>query len=103
MSRRRFILSRPASTDIDEILEYILERSGPTRAQHVASRLYDAFQMLCDSPGMGHRREDLTAAPVRFWPVWSYLIVYKADPKPIEIVRVLHGARDVRKLLKASS
>jgi plasmid stabilization system protein ParE len=45
---------------------------------------------------MGHRREDLTAYLVLFWPVGSYLIVYRADEhRPIEIVAVTQGSRDI--------
>jgi plasmid stabilization system protein ParE len=36
---------------------------------------------------------------VRFWAVFSYLIVYDPAKKPIEIVRVLHGKRDVKEIL----
>jgi plasmid stabilization system protein ParE len=49
--------------------------------------------------GKGHIREDITDLPVRFWPVGSYLIVYDAGKRPIEILRVLHGARDVESIL----
>jgi plasmid stabilization system protein ParE len=31
-----------------------------------------------------------------FWPVWQYLIVYRADSNPLEIVRIVHGRRDVQ-------
>jgi plasmid stabilization system protein ParE len=49
---------------------------------------------------LGHRREDLTArADVLFWPVYSYLIIYRPGRRPIEILRVLHGKRDVAKTL----
>jgi len=95
----RFILSAPASQDLDDILTYVLEQSGPNRAQHVVEHLREAFQKLADRPGLGHQREDLADLPVLFWPVWSYLVVYKPDTKPLEIVRVLHGARDVNVLL----
>ena len=95
----RFILSSLAADDLDQILAYVLEHSGPVRAQHVADRLEDAFLKLADRPGMGHTRADLTAEPVRFWPVWSYLIVYQLDSHPLAVVRVLHGARDLPVLL----
>jgi len=39
---------------------------------------------------------------VRFWPVFSYLIVYDPLKKPVEIVRVLHGKRDVEEILERS-
>jgi len=96
----RFVLSTPASDDLDEILTYVLEQSGPQRAQHVANRLQKDFCKLADSPGLGHKREDLTSAPVLFWTVWSYLVIYKPDTSPLQIVRVLHGARDVQAILE---
>jgi hypothetical protein len=34
-----------------------------------------------------------------FWPVRDYLIVYRPERKPIEIVTVVRGSRDVRALL----
>ena len=46
-------------------------------------------------PGMGHRREDLTSYPVLFWPVGAYLIIYRAERQPIEIVAVTQGSRDI--------
>lgn len=50
-------------------------------------------------PEIGHRREDLADEPLRFWPVYSYLVIYRADVSPIEVVRVLSGYRDVAELL----
>lgn len=77
----------------------MLERSGAIRAQYVAEHLHEAFRKLADRPGLGHRREDLTHSPVLFWAVWSYLVVYKPDSEPLEVVRVLHGARDLDAVL----
>ena len=58
-------------------------------------------QRIATSPGIGHLREDLTVEAVRFWPVGRYLIVYRVEKKPPEIVRVLHGARDVAAILES--
>ena len=49
---------------------------------------------------MGHRREDLTRHPVLFWPVGAYLIIYRADRRPIEIVAVTQGSRDIPGFLR---
>lgn len=78
---------------------YVLEQSGPERARHVANHLQQVFRELADSPALGHRRPDLTSFPVLFHSVWSYLIVYTPRTSPLEIVRVLHGARDVEAIL----
>ncbi len=53
-------------------------------------------------PGMGHKRRDLTNRDVLFWPVHSYLITYQPS-SPLRIVRVVHGRRDVKKLLGKNS
>ena len=37
--------------------------------------------------------------PVKFWPVYSYLIVYDPETKPVQVIRVLHGMRDVEEIL----
>jgi hypothetical protein len=44
---------------------------------------------------MGHKREDLTAFPILFWPVGAYLILYRVQDELIEIVAVTQGARDI--------
>jgi antitoxin ParD1/3/4/toxin ParE1/3/4 len=53
-------------------------------------------------PGTGHKREDLTAYPVLFWTVGSYLIIYRrrADHPPVEIVAVTQGSRDIPAFLR---
>ena len=73
-------------------------RHLPTR--EMLRALFDAFDALAHMPGMGHKREDLTDYPVRFWPVGSYLIVYRAERQPIEIVAVTQGSRDIPAFLR---
>ena len=48
---------------------------------------------------MGHGREDLTDQPVLFWPVGAYSIIYRPETMPLEVVRVLHGSRDIPSLV----
>jgi plasmid stabilization system protein ParE len=89
---KRFKLSPEAAQDIREIWAYI------AADRRVRLQILDACQRVARNPGIGHSREDLTDKPVLFWPTGSYLIVYAAR-KPVEIVRVLHGARDIPSLL----
>jgi len=37
---------------------------------------------------------------VKFFPVYSYLIVYRPETKPLQVVSILHGRRDVGKVLE---
>ena len=93
-----FKLSPEATGDIREIWAHIAADSIEA-AGRIRLRILEACRRLAQNPGMGHRREDLTNAPVLFWPVGSYLIVYNPARRPLEIVRVLHGARDFASLL----
>ena len=65
-----------------------------------------ALRRIAGSPRIGHAREDLTGRPVLFWPVlfWpvhGFLVVYRPTASPVEILRVLHGARDPAELREA--
>ena len=54
---------------------------------------------LAKSPGIGHWREELTDKRHRFFLVYSYLIVYRHETRPLQIIRVLNAARDVQSIL----
>ena len=62
-------------------------------------RIKDAIVFLGDTPGAGHLREDLTDDALKFWSVYSYLVIYDPATRPIEIMRVIHGSREVSALL----
>ena len=96
---KRFLLSELAERDLDQIKRYLVERAGTRIARRVMKDIRSAADLLGKEPGAGHSREDLTSRPVRFWPVYSYLIVYEPLTKPIQILRVLHGMRDVEDIL----
>ncbi len=93
-----FILSPAAIQDLDEIWEYIAEDSIDAADRWLA-KLEKATRRLAEMPGIGHTRKDLTDKPVLFWPVGRYLIIYRDDRDPVEIVRVVNAYRDVPRLL----
>jgi toxin ParE1/3/4 len=95
---KRFELARRAVGDIKDTWEFISKDSFEA-ADRVLEDFYQAFDQLAEMPGIGHKREDLTNRNVLFWPVHAYLVIY-TDSKPVRIVRVVHGKRDVKKLLK---
>jgi plasmid stabilization system protein ParE len=89
-----YVLSVDADLDLDEIWEYIAA-DNIDAADRWIGKLFDAFEALARTPGMGHKREDLSGYPVLFWPVGSYLIIYRAEHGPIEIAAVTQGSRDI--------
>ena len=93
-----FILSPQARLDLIEIWTYIAEEDIDA-ADRLRERLHEAILKIAEMPGIGHLREDLADEPLRFWPVSHYLIIYRADSEPLEIVRILSSRRDVRALL----
>lgn len=92
-------LSRAAFRDIGEIVDYIAA-DDPAAAEKVRDAIFDACQRLNARPRLGHRRADLTPLPLRFRTVLGrYMIAYRGESAPIEIVRVFGPGRDVARLL----
>jgi toxin ParE1/3/4 len=95
---KRFELARRALWDLQEIWDFISEDSFDA-ADRIVEDLDQSFSRLAATPGMGHRRDDITKRDVLFWPVHSYLIIYR-NSTPLQIVRIIHGKRDVKNLLE---
>jgi len=75
---RKYFLSSAAELDIDEIVSYIAQENA-VAALKLLDSLYEAMDMLSLNPMLGHKREDLTDKPVRFWTFkWHYLVIYTA-------------------------
>jgi plasmid stabilization system protein ParE len=94
----RFRLSPEAAQDLNDIYEYIA-RDNFEAAEHVRTEIYDAILGVAAMPGKGHRREDLTERAVLFWPVRSYQIIYRPHSRPLQVVAILHGKRDIKRVL----
>ena len=73
----RYRLTPSAQRDVDQITDFIAE-DNVDAALRVHDALEAAFRHLAEMPAIGHTREDLTDRPVKFWSVYSYLVVY--DP-----------------------
>lgn len=94
-------LTPEAQANVDKIGAFIAS-DNVEAALRVLDAFDDAFALLAATPEIGHKREDLTKRPVKFWGVYSYLIVYDPASAPLTIVAVLHGSQDVERLLKDS-
>lgn len=98
---KRYVLTPLAKRDVNEIWDFIAE-DNIEAADRVLDALESAMVQLAKNPGIGHWREELADKSHRFWLVYSYLIVYRHEAKPLQIVRVLNAARDVQSLLGLS-
>jgi toxin ParE1/3/4 len=88
------VARRPlAETDILEIWNYIADDSLAA-ADRWVDRIDKQFRVLATQPMMGRVRDEL-APGVRSFPFGRYVIFYMPLDDRIDVVRVLHGARDI--------
>lgn len=97
---KAFELSPEAEEDVWSIWQYLAQEAGLAVANRVEATLFAKLESLAEMPGIGHWRRDLTHESVKFFSAYSYLIVYRPDTKPMQVVAILHGRRDLEQLLK---
>jgi toxin ParE1/3/4 len=98
------IIRHPAARrDVDAIAAFIAE-DNPEAAFRFLEAIEKSYQTLAEMPEMGAPRPfggsalaGLRMFPVRDFP--TYLVFYRPTEDGIEIVRVLHGARDLSAIL----
>jgi len=94
------IIKRPrARGDLTEIWNYIAA-DNETRADAFVDLIDQKFQALSNHPNLGRSRDELEEG-LRSFPVGNYVIFYRAIPAGVEIIRVLHGSRDLNAILNA--
>jgi toxin ParE1/3/4 len=96
----RIVLAPAAEADLKMIHDYIAAENAVAAAALV-TRLKDLAVLLADAPGIGRARPELLAN-LRSFPLGSYLLCYRPSDNGIEVVRVLHGARDIPGLFGAA-
>lgn len=89
-----YILTDRAAGDLHAIWDYIAD-DNVDAADRVIDALYSAFGLLAKMPYAGHVRRDWTNKPVLFFVVGKYHVVYDPERHPVEVITILHGARDV--------
>lgn len=95
----RYILAPEAAQDLIRIWRYLNERGGVDVADRVEFSIRDRILFLSNMPDAGHWRKDLTDQPVKFFPIYSYLSVYRPETKPLQVVAILHASRNVERIL----
>ena len=89
------VFSARSRNDLEQIIRYIA-RDDPAAAERFGLKLIDQAESLADAPEMGPA---LPQRPnTRFFPVGSYLIIYRPDARQrvVRILRFWHAARRAR-------
>ncbi|SRR5579883_204754 len=100
-----FRLTPQAAEDLDAIWWFIADDNREA-ADRVEAEIIAACHHLARFPMTGTKRRDITTLPVRFWTVArfpNYVIVYRPDTLPLEVIAILHGKRDLRSVLARRS
>jgi toxin ParE1/3/4 len=90
--------SSQALLDVAEIALHIAV-DNPDAADHWLEQVDEKFRLLAQMPEMGRKRLDL-APGLRSLPVSNYVIFYRPVTNGIQVIRVLHGARDIPALFE---
>ena len=93
---RRARRTGEAETDLAEIVAYIAA-DNPAAALRLSERLDGRGQLLAEQPGIGHPHP--TRTELRVLNVGEYLILYRETPDGIEVLRYLHGRRDLGRIV----
>ncbi len=88
--------TRAAREDLIAIWTHIAE-DNPQAAGRVLDRLEEAANRLADTPQIGRARDDIRPG-LRYLVSGSYLLLYRIRDGGIEIVRAVHGRRDLKGL-----
>jgi plasmid stabilization system protein ParE len=97
-----FQLTPQAREDLDAIW-WNIAKDNLDAAERVESEIISACRRLAKHPRMGNKRLDITALPVRFWTVAkfpNYVIVYRPDAVPLQVLAILHARRDLKEALR---
>ena len=92
----RYRITPLAREDLLGIREYVKQESR-SAWPFVWAEFKRVFRLIGAAPGVGHFREDLTARPLRFFPVYKYLVVYDPAARPVRVLGVFHSALDLRR------
>jgi plasmid stabilization system protein ParE len=100
-----FQLTPQAIEDLD-VIWWAIAVDNRHAAERVEMEILATCHRLAKHPRMGTKRQDVTMLPVRFWTITkfpNYVIVYRPETKPLQVVAVLHGKRDLQDVLEERS
>lgn len=86
--------SEGAKQNLRDIWRGLAEYSGLSFADSTLAKLESKFQLLAQFPSSGKVRDELLAG-LRSYPAGDFIIFYRLVEKTVEVVRVLHGRRDI--------
>lgn len=82
------------------LLEEWIARDSLLNAVDFTDRLIASVERLADSPLLGRIVPEFSRDPLRELLFRGYRVVYSVEAVHVTVLRVIHGARDLRRLAK---
>lgn len=90
--------TQAAQADLEEISDYI-KTDNPARAASFVNEIVDAGDAIADMPRAFPLVPRLEQRGIRHRTFGRYLIFYRIEAEQVQILHVVHGARDYIRLL----
>jgi plasmid stabilization system protein ParE len=91
-----------ARTDLADITSYLLEAAGPRTATAVTNHILARIETLSHTPRLAAVRDELGPGR-RLLVCRPYVVIHRVEEASsrttVVVLRILHGARDVRAIL----
>lgn len=99
----RIVFTANAEKDVDEVIDFI-SIDSPAAAENMAGRIEQSIRLLAERPHLGRPAPETGQTGMRRLSVPPYVIFYFVSETALEVVRILHGARQLadHKLYRAS-
>jgi plasmid stabilization system protein ParE len=98
-----YSLTGLAESEVRDIWQFIAE-DNEEAADRWVIKIIETFDLLARNPRLGHSRKDLISRPWLFWPVGTYMVIYRIVAEDdIEIIAVTEGSRDLPSYLRKRS
>jgi len=94
----RLVITRAAEADLEAIGDYIAA-DRPKAAVKFVADMRATFSLLATMPKMG-RAYSALGRGIRLFPSGEYVIIYRTSPSKVEVLSVLHSARDLQRMLE---
>ncbi len=97
----RLIFDARAEADLDEIYDFIgVQKKNPGEADAFIEKVRRACEPYSRQPLMGEPRKELGPEIRSFTHTRSYIVIYRVLDDGIDVLRVIHSARNWRRVFR---
>lgn len=87
---RKLVLTPAARADLAAIWDHTAGSRGQEQARAYLTGLDRLFSLLAEQPGIARERPEISP-PVRLHPWRSHLVIFRATPDRLEVLRIAHA------------